>query len=135
MIIRPRRLAVWAIPAAAGIILMFSACGSGKTGAPASVRPVIGVKIYEAAGPFDELKDAHGMEFRIQTVDVRRPAGRSKRVRVSLALPAFCGACGGKWETDLRTEKGLKCEKLEASIRCGACGDKRTISFCLPEMG
>jgi uncharacterized protein len=83
----------------------------------------------------DELKDAHGMEFRIQTVDVRRPAGRSKRVRVSLALPAFCGACGGKWETDLRTEKGLKCEKLEASIRCGACGGKRTISFCLPEMG
>jgi len=83
----------------------------------------------------DELKDAHGMEFRIQTVDVRRPAGRSKRARISLALPASCGACGGKWETDFRTEKGLKCEKLEASIRCGACGDKRTISFCLPEMG
>jgi len=83
----------------------------------------------------DELKDAHGMEFRIQTVDVRRPAGRSKRVRVSLALPASCGACGGKWETDFRTEKGLKCEKLEASIRCGACGDKRTVSFCLPELG
>jgi len=83
----------------------------------------------------DELKDAHGMEFRIQTVDVRRPAGRSKRVRVSLAVPVSCGACGGKWETDFRTEKGLKCEKLEASIRCGACGDKRTISFCLPEIG
>jgi len=83
----------------------------------------------------DELKDAHGMEFRIRTVDVRRPAGRSKRVRVSLAMPASCGACGGKWETDLRTEKGLKCEKLEASIRCGACGEKRTISFCLPEIG
>jgi uncharacterized protein len=83
----------------------------------------------------DELKDAHGMEFRILTFDVRRPAGRSKRVRVSLALPASCGACGGKWETDFRTEKGLKCEKLEASIRCGACGDKRTVSFCLPELG
>ena len=83
----------------------------------------------------DELKDAHGMEFRIRTVDVRRPAGRSKRVRVSLAMPASCGACGGKLETDLRTEKGLKCEKLEASIRCGACGDKRTVSFCLPDIG
>jgi len=55
MIIRPRRLAVWAIPAAAGIILLFSACGSGKIGEPASVRPVIGVKIYEAAGPYDDL--------------------------------------------------------------------------------
>jgi len=81
-----------------------------------------------------ELKDVHGMEFRIQTVDVRRPAGRSKRAKVSLALPASCGACGGKWEIDFRTEKGLKCEKLEASIRCGACGDKRMVSFCLPEI-
>jgi uncharacterized protein len=91
------------------------------------------LRFYRAM--LDELKDAHGMEFRIQTADVRRPAGRSKRVRVSLALPASCGACGGKWETDFRTEKGLKCEKLEASIRCGACGDKRTVSFCLPELG
>ncbi len=83
----------------------------------------------------DELKDAHGMDFRVRAVDVRRSGPRSKRARVSLALPAACGACGGKWEADFRTEKGLKCERLEASLRCGACGDKRTISFCLPEMG
>jgi HD superfamily phosphodiesterase len=82
-----------------------------------------------------ELKEAQGMGFRIQTVDVRRSGPRSKKARVSLALPASCGACGGKWETDLRTVKGLKCEKLEASLRCGACGERRSISFCLPEMG
>ncbi len=82
-----------------------------------------------------ELKEAHGMEFRVRTVDVRRPGARSKRARVSLALPASCGACGGKWEADLRTEKGLKCEKLEALLRCGACGERRSISFCLPEIG
>ena len=82
----------------------------------------------------DELRDAHGMEFRVRTVDVRRPGARSKRAKISLALPVSCGACGGKWETDFRTEKGLKCEKLQASLRCGACGDKRTISFCLPEI-
>lgn len=82
-----------------------------------------------------ELKEAHGMDFRIQTVDVRRSASRSKRARVSLVLPASCGACAGKWEADLRTEKGLKCEKLEASLRCAACGERRSISFCLPEMG
>ncbi|MCJ7487721.1 MAG: hypothetical protein MUQ25_16375 [Candidatus Aminicenantes bacterium] len=55
MRIKHRHLAVRVILAAAGIFLLFSACGSGKTGAPASVRPVIGVKIYEAAGPFDNL--------------------------------------------------------------------------------
>jgi len=82
-----------------------------------------------------ELKEAHGMEFRVQTVEVRRSGPRAKRARVSLVLPASCGACAGKWEADLRTERGLKCEKLEASLRCGACGERRSISFCLPEMG
>ena len=60
---------------------------------------------------------------------------RAKRAAVSLALPSVCGSCGGKWETKFRTEKGLKCEKLEASLRCGACGERRSVSFCLPEMG
>ncbi len=50
-----RRLAVRALLAAAGFIVLFSGCGSAKTGAPGSVRPVVGVKIYEAAGPFDGL--------------------------------------------------------------------------------
>jgi HD superfamily phosphodiesterase len=81
-----------------------------------------------------ELNEAHGMKFRIQTVDVRRQGPRSKRAAVSLALPCACGACGGKWETKFRTEKGLKCEKLEASLRCTACGERRAVSFCLPEM-
>lgn len=82
-----------------------------------------------------ELKEAHGMEFRIRNVEVKRPGPRAKRAAVSLALPSACGACGGKWETEFRTEKGLKCEKLEASLRCGACGERRSVSFCLPEMG
>ena len=82
-----------------------------------------------------ELKDAHGLVFRIQTLTVPRPGSRAKKAAVSLALPAFCGSCGGKLLTDLRTEKGMKCEKLEASLRCGSCGEKRSISFCLPELG
>ena len=82
-----------------------------------------------------ELKDAHGLAFRIQTLAVPRPGSRAKKATVSLALPAACGACGGKLLTDLRTEKGLKCEKLEALLRCGSCGEKRSISFCLPELG
>jgi len=86
-------------------------------------------------GYLAELKEAHGLDLRIRTVDVPGSAGRSRRARVTLVLPASCGACGGKWEADLRTEKGLKCEKLEASLRCGACGERRSVSFCLPEMG
>jgi len=82
-----------------------------------------------------ELKEAHGLVFRIQTATVSRPGQRAKRATVSLALPASCGSCGGKWETELRTTKGLKCEKLEASLRCSSCGEKRSTSFCLPELG
>lgn len=82
-----------------------------------------------------ELKEAHGMDFRIRAVEVPAAGARARRAKVSLVLPVACGACGGKWETEFRTEKGLKCEKLEASFRCGACGERRSISFCLPEMG
>lgn len=81
-----------------------------------------------------ELKEAHGMDFRIRTVEVPAPSGR-RRAKVMLVAPVVCGACGGKWETELRTEKGLKCETLEAAIRCTACPERRSISFCLPETG
>jgi HD superfamily phosphodiesterase len=82
-----------------------------------------------------ELKEAHGMDFRIRTVEVRAGTRRGRRAKVTLVLPVACGACGGKWETELQTAKGLKCETLEASLRCQACDERRSISFCLPEMG
>jgi len=82
-----------------------------------------------------ELKEVHGMDLRIRTVDVPTPGARARRAKVTIVQPVSCAACGGKWETEFRTEKGLKCEKLEASLRCGACGEQRSISFCLPEMG
>jgi HD superfamily phosphodiesterase len=81
-----------------------------------------------------ELGKAHGINFRIRTPEVRRPGRRARKLKVMLVAPAVCGACGGGWEFDFRTEKGLKCETLEASIRCGACGAAHEISFCLPEM-
>ena len=82
-----------------------------------------------------ELKDAHGMDFRIRAIEVPTAAGRGRRAKVTLVLPVTCPACGGKWDTEMRTERGLKCEKLEASLRCTACPERRAISFCLPEMG
>jgi putative nucleotidyltransferase with HDIG domain len=85
-------------------------------------------------GYLGELKEAQGMDFRIRTVEVPVSAARRRRAAVTLVLPVACGACGGKWESAFRTEKGLKCEKLEASLHCPGCGERRAISFCLPEM-
>jgi len=82
-----------------------------------------------------ELNEAHGLDLRVRAIDVPRSGGRARMAKISLVMPASCGACGGKWETALRTDKGLKCEKLEASFRCAACREERTVSFCLPEMG
>jgi HD superfamily phosphodiesterase len=82
-----------------------------------------------------ELNEAHGMELRVRTVDVPVAGARARQARVTLVWPASCGACGGKWETGFRTEKGLKCEKLDVSLRCASCGETRSISFCLPELG
>jgi hypothetical protein len=48
-----RRRALFA--AAAGLCFFLSACGPTKTGRAAAGRPVVGVKIYEAAPPFDGL--------------------------------------------------------------------------------
>ncbi len=81
-----------------------------------------------------ELKESHGMDFRIRTVEVPRPGPRAKRVKISLAAPVSCGACGGKWEIALKTDKGTKCERLEVSLRCGSCGNAHTMAFCLPEI-
>jgi HD superfamily phosphodiesterase len=81
-----------------------------------------------------ELKKDHGMDFRVRTPDVRRPGRRPGRLQVMLVTPAVCDSCGGGWDLGFRTEKGIKCESLEASVRCGGCGAAHQISFCLPEL-
>jgi len=86
-------------------------------------------------GYLAELKEAHGLDLRVRTVEVPVSGGRARRAKVTLVLPASCGACGGRWDAELRAEKGLKCETLEASLKCGACGETRSVSFCLPELG
>ncbi len=81
-----------------------------------------------------ELKESHGLDFRVRTYTVERPGRAGRKASVSLVLPAACDSCGGRWEVELRTESGLKCETLESDVRCADCGARRTVSFCLPEL-
>jgi hypothetical protein len=73
--------------AAAGLIVLFFSCGSGKTGAPASVRTVIGVKIYDAAAPFNPLF-REWRELGINTAFVSETLAKNKDFR------ALAGAAG-----------------------------------------
>ncbi len=81
-----------------------------------------------------ELEKAHGMQFRVRTADVPLRSGRRRRLEVLLVTPAACEACGQGWEVEFRTEKGVKCERLEAVVRCSGCGARREMGFCLPEV-
>lgn len=99
----------------------------------AAKKSADGLRFFRAY--LSELNEAHGLALRVRTIDVPRAGTRARKAKVSLVMPATCGACGGKWEAALRTDKGLKCEKLEASFKCAACGEERTVSFCLPELG
>jgi HD superfamily phosphodiesterase len=81
-----------------------------------------------------ELGKAHGMDFRVRTADIPRLGGRGRRLKVLMVTPAVCDTCGKGWEFVFRTDKGVKCRKLEAAVRCGGCAARHEISFCLPEL-
>ncbi len=90
MRIRHRHLTVWAL-LAAGMIILYSACVSGKTGAPASVRRIIGVKIYETAPPFEGLF-RQWRDLGVNTLLVSETLARNRDFRALAAthgLPLF----------------------------------------------
>ena len=81
-----------------------------------------------------ELKETGGADFEIKRILVYPESGPRRPLDVQLAVPRSCETCGGRWGTSFRTERGIKCEKLEAEIRCAGCGSMSSFSFCLPEI-
>jgi len=90
------------------------------------------LKFYRAL--LRELKEMQAADFRIRRIPVYPKSRPRRSVDAWLAVPRSCGTCGGPWQTAFRTEQGIKCEKLEADIRCKGCGNASSISFCLPEI-
>lgn len=75
----------------------------------------------------------------------RPPSGRTtyktgrsfqaaRSVPVTLVHPRACDRCGGRWRLAVSTERGIKCERLEARLSCASCGFEQKTSFCLPEI-
>jgi HD superfamily phosphodiesterase len=81
-----------------------------------------------------ELKETHAADFTIKRLRVNPSSQPQASVEVRLAVLRSCSHCGGPWTTALKTEQGIKCEMLEAQIRCARCGNKVNFSFCLPEI-
>jgi HD superfamily phosphodiesterase len=101
-------------------------------------RRLAGKKAVETLRYFEgllrEIRDMPGAPYRIKLFKVSRPGKSGRAVPVRLVLPASCRRCGGLWRPEFSTETGIKCEKLEASLRCPGCGQSYRISFCLPEI-
>jgi HD superfamily phosphodiesterase len=81
-----------------------------------------------------ELRETQALDIRIRRIRVIGPRQSASGLEILLALPRACPDCGGRLELATRTERGLKCEKLEAEIACAACGRRSGLSFCLPEL-
>jgi HD superfamily phosphodiesterase len=81
-----------------------------------------------------ELGEIHGRRFRIRKIRIPKPGTQGATLEIRLVLPAVCGVCGRSWRIAWDTESGIKCEKLTAEIRCAACGERLSVSFCLPEI-
>ena len=84
-------------------------------------------------GLLGELRESQGLDLRVVRSSV--PLTGRRPLDVRLALSRTCDACGGRtWRPVFSTERGVKCETLEARVECGRCGNGFRVSFCVPEV-
>lgn len=81
-----------------------------------------------------ELRETRGADLRVEAVRIERAGVPRAWADVRLVLARACDACGGRWRRSFATERGLKCETLEARIACVRCGNDYRLSFCLPPL-
>ena len=80
-----------------------------------------------------EIRESQGLDLRVVRAAVPLPGRRPLDVR--LVMSRTCDTCGGvKWRPVFATERGVKCETLEARVSCGRCGNEFRVSFCVPEI-
>jgi HD superfamily phosphodiesterase len=81
-----------------------------------------------------ELRDARISDLRIQHLRIPYPSAKGRFVKVQCVVSRACPECGGRWDMDWATEKGIKCQRLHIDWACAQCGEKLETSFCLPEI-
>ncbi len=81
-----------------------------------------------------ELRESQGLDLRVVRTAVPLPGRRPLDVR--LVMGRTCDACGASpSRPSFAIEHGVKCEMLEARVRCAHCRSEFRVSFCVPEMG
>jgi hypothetical protein len=81
-----------------------------------------------------EMREAQIAAPGIRRMRVPHPRRRGRSLDVLLVRPRTCTGCGGRWESSLSTEEGIKCLTLSIDSSCRRCGMRLETSFCLPEL-
>ena len=81
-----------------------------------------------------ELGATRGLDYVIKRFAIAIEKKPGESAGILLVMPRKCDTCGRPWRVGLRIEQGVKCERLEADLRCSSCGRAHTVSFCLPEV-
>ncbi len=85
-------------------------------------------------GLLRELRDTGIGDYRVEVSEWKPPQEPTTGIEVRLVIPSACEGCGSGLKVDFSTERGIKCRKLRADVRCRGCGHSYDISFCLPEV-
>ncbi len=82
----------------------------------------------------DDLRESNIADYRIQKHEVQACSSEKSTIEIYLVLPNSCPMCSGAFNPEFSTKKDIKCTKLFAELICDDCGDRKEISFCLPEI-
>ena len=61
-----------------------------------------------------------------------RDGDRVQEMEVSIVMPRACPDCGASLGLSHACERGVKCDKLTARLKCTGCSYERETYFCLP---
>ncbi len=111
---------------------------------PANMRTAAGRKLAVAKKTFtfsfyealiDDLRQSNSAHYAIRRFQVADCRSFNSTIEIHLVVPESCFLCGGLLNPEFSTRKDIKCTKLIARSMCENCGDRKEISFCLPEIG
>jgi HD superfamily phosphodiesterase len=82
----------------------------------------------------EELREARIADLEVRPIRIPYSSRANQTLMVRLVVTRTCPECGGNWDMNWSTEKGVKCEKLNIDWRCTDCDKHLETSFCLPEI-
>lgn len=74
--------------------------------------------------------------LKIEKIENKLPCPKDENILIPFIIVTkkLCDNCNEQFTFETTIEKGLKCTKLIAKIKCVKCNEESKIEFCLPEL-